>query len=106
VIAAGPVITEPSNGPSVRIANHQEAGVPPPIADTLVIAVSVCLLADLKRFVRNSALYIEKRTATARWCTSKKFTASESEIAALLIDTAHHELRENELIHRFKQRTA
>jgi hypothetical protein len=41
VIAAGPVITEPSNGPSVKIANHQEAGVAPPIAETLVIAVSV-----------------------------------------------------------------
>jgi prophage maintenance system killer protein len=35
----------------------------------------------------------------------KKFTASESEIAALLIDTANHELSENELIHWFKQRT-
>jgi hypothetical protein len=35
----------------------------------------------------------------------KKFTASESEIAAHLIDTANHELTENELIHWFKQRT-
>jgi len=35
----------------------------------------------------------------------KKFSASESEIAALLIDTANHELSENELIHWFKQRT-
>jgi death-on-curing protein len=35
----------------------------------------------------------------------KKFTASESEIAALLIDTANQELSENELIHWFKQRT-
>jgi len=41
VIAARPVITEPSNGPSVRIANHHEAGVPLPIAETLAIAVSV-----------------------------------------------------------------
>jgi death on curing protein len=34
-----------------------------------------------------------------------EFTASESEIAALLIDTANHELSENELIDWFKQRT-
>src|SRR3984893_14612211 len=32
---------EPSNGPSVRIANHHEAGVPFPIAETLAITVSV-----------------------------------------------------------------
>jgi hypothetical protein len=35
----------------------------------------------------------------------KKFTASENEIAAVLIDTANHELSEKELIHWFKQRT-
>ena len=35
----------------------------------------------------------------------KKFTASESEMAALLIDTANHELSETDLIHWFKQRT-
>jgi hypothetical protein len=31
---------EPSNGPIVRIANHHEAGVPFPIAETLAITVS------------------------------------------------------------------
>ena len=51
-----------------------------------------------------------KRTALLASLTflrlnGKKFTASESEIAALLIDTANHELSENELIHWFKQRT-
>jgi death on curing protein len=51
-----------------------------------------------------------KRTALLASLTflrlnGKKFTASESEIAALLIDTANHELSENELISWFKQRT-
>ena len=51
-----------------------------------------------------------KRTALLASLTflrlnGKKFTASESEIAALLIDTANHELSENELINWFKQRT-
>ena len=51
-----------------------------------------------------------KRTALLASLTflrlnGKKFNASESEIAALLIDTANHELSENELIHWFKQRT-
>jgi death-on-curing family protein len=51
-----------------------------------------------------------KRTALLASLTflrlnGKKFIASESEIAALLIDTANHELSENELIHWFKQRT-
>jgi death on curing protein len=51
-----------------------------------------------------------KRTALLASLTflrlnGKKFTASESEIAALLIDTANHELGENELIHWFKERT-
>jgi hypothetical protein len=35
----------------------------------------------------------------------KKFTASESEMAALLIAAAIHEFSENELIDWFKQRT-
>jgi prophage maintenance system killer protein len=35
----------------------------------------------------------------------KRSNASESKIAALLIDTANHELSENELIQWFKQRT-
>ena len=30
VIAAGSVMKEPSSGPTVRIASHQAAGVPPP----------------------------------------------------------------------------
>src|ERR1700726_2191845 len=51
-----------------------------------------------------------KRTALLASLTflrlnGKKFTASESEIAALLIDTANHELSENELIQWFKQQT-
>ena len=51
-----------------------------------------------------------KRTALLASLTflrlnGKKFTASESEIAALLIDTANHEFSEKELIHWFKQRT-
>jgi death on curing protein len=51
-----------------------------------------------------------KRTALLASLTflrlnDKKFTASESEIAALLINTADHELSENDLIHWFKQRT-
>ena len=51
-----------------------------------------------------------KRTALLASLTflrvnGKKFTASESEIAALLIDTANHELSEDELIHWFKQPT-
>jgi death on curing protein len=51
-----------------------------------------------------------KRTALVASLTflrlnDKKFTASESEIAALLIDTANHESSENDLIHWFKQRT-
>jgi death on curing protein len=50
-----------------------------------------------------------KRTALLASLTflrlnGKKFTASESEIAALLIDTANHELSEDELIRWFKQR--
>ena len=40
-MAAGPVMKEPSNGPRVRIANHHEAGVPFPIAETLAITLSV-----------------------------------------------------------------
>jgi death-on-curing protein len=52
----------------------------------------------------------EKRTALLASLTflrlnGKKFTASESEIAAVLIDTANHELSENELVHWFKERT-
>ena len=51
-----------------------------------------------------------KRTALLASLTflrlnGKKFTASESEIAAVLIDTANHELSENELVHWFKERT-
>jgi death on curing protein len=51
-----------------------------------------------------------KRTALLASLTflrlnGKKSTASESEIAALLIDTANHELSEDELIHWFKQPT-
>ena len=38
---------EPSNGPSVKIANHHEAGVPFPTAETLAITVSV------KRMIAN-----------------------------------------------------
>ena len=30
VIAAGSVMNEPSTGPTVRMATHQAAGVPPP----------------------------------------------------------------------------
>jgi hypothetical protein len=41
VIAAGPVITEPSSGPSVKIASHQEAGVLSAIAETLAMVASV-----------------------------------------------------------------
>jgi death-on-curing protein len=51
-----------------------------------------------------------KRTALLASLTflrlnGKKFTASESEIVALLVDTANHELSETELIHWFKQQT-
>jgi prophage maintenance system killer protein len=51
-----------------------------------------------------------KRTALLASLTflrlnGKKFTASESEIAALLIDTANHELSEDELINSLVQAT-
>ena len=51
-----------------------------------------------------------KRTALLASLTflllnGKRFTANESEIAALLIDAANHELSEEELMHWFKQRT-
>src|SRR5215469_11312225 len=38
---ANNLVKEPSNGPSVRIANHHEAGVPFPIAETFAITASV-----------------------------------------------------------------
>ena len=51
-----------------------------------------------------------KRTALLASLTflllnGKRFTAGESEIAALLIDAANRELSEEELTHWFKQRT-
>src|SRR5262249_36555805 len=51
-----------------------------------------------------------KRTALLASLTflrlnGKQFTASESEIATLLIDTANREISEEELIHWFKQKT-
>jgi death on curing protein len=51
-----------------------------------------------------------KRTALLASLTflrlnGKRFTAGESEIASLLIDTANRELSEEELVHWYEQRT-
>jgi hypothetical protein len=40
VMAAGSVMNDPSNGPTVRIATHHAAGVAPPMLATLRSAAS------------------------------------------------------------------
>jgi predicted nucleotidyltransferase len=50
---------------SVRLRNS--------LSDTnMPMASSLCLLADLKRSARSPASNIQRRTATARWCTRAK----------------------------------
>ena len=99
--------------PGLRDAGLLESAVLRPKTAYAYGASDLAELAAKLAFglVSNHAFFDgNKRTALLASLTflrlnGKKFNASESEIAALLIDTANHEFSENELIHWFKQRT-